>query len=153
RQNIFESQENTLTLAKALKERGMPLERLLVFSVGDKFYVMDGHHRLDAYHTVGWKKHIPVEVFEGTFEEAHREALKRNSRNKLSMTKREKSEAAWRLVKEGIHSKSQIADVSTVSSRTVANMRALWKELQSAQSANANDVPDLDMISWLQALR
>jgi ParB-like chromosome segregation protein Spo0J len=69
-----------LSLAKALKERGVPLEPLLVFPVDGQFYVMDGHHRLAAYHTVSWKKHIPVEVFEGTFEEAHREALRRNSR-------------------------------------------------------------------------
>jgi hypothetical protein len=162
RQNIFESQENTLTLAKALKERGVPLEPLLVFPVEDRFYVMDGHHRLAAYQTVSWKKQIPVEVFEGSFEEAHREALKRNSRNKLSMTKREKSEAAWRLVKEGIHSKSEIADASTVGSRTVGNMRVVWKELQSwAQSekekAKANNDEDemleLEEISWLQALQ
>ncbi len=66
RENIFESRENTLTLAKALKERGVPLEPLLVFPVGDRFYVMDGHHRLAAYQTVSWKKHIPVEVFGGT---------------------------------------------------------------------------------------
>ncbi len=92
--------------------------------------------------------------------------MKRNSRNKLSMTKREKSEAAWRLVKEGIHSKSQIADASTVSSRTVGNMRVVWKELQSwsqsekekaAKSNNdedvADDMPELEEISWVQALQ
>ena len=41
------------TLAKAIKEQGRPLARLLVLPVGDHFYVIDGHHRLAAYDTAG----------------------------------------------------------------------------------------------------
>jgi hypothetical protein len=147
-ENVFQSEANTLDMISALKDPGKPLEPILVFPAGGRFYVMDGHHRLDAYRTVKWGRPIPVEMFRGTLEEAHKEALKRNSRNKLSMSKREKSEAAWALVKEGRCSKSEIAELATVGLRTVGNMRATWKALREKEPEGAA----LDY-TWTDALR
>ena len=62
---------------------------------------MDGHHRLAAYKTAGWKGDIPAIVFNGSLDEAVREALRRNRETKLPMTAKDRREAAWRLVKEG----------------------------------------------------
>jgi hypothetical protein len=132
-ENVFQAEADTLGMIRSLKETGEPLERILVFPAGGKFFVMDGHHRIDAYRTVKWKEDIPVEVFQGTLEEAHIEALRRNSYNKLSMTKREKSEAAWQLVKEGKCSRPAIVRLTTVSPRTVNYMRSTWKMLVDAE--------------------
>jgi hypothetical protein len=128
-ENVFQAEADTLDMIKSLKDPGEPLDRILVFPAGGRFFVMDGHHRMDAYRTVNWRKPIPVEVFQGTLEEAHKEALRRNSHNKLSMTKREKSEAAWKLVQEDQCSRREIVLLTTVSPRTVNYMRSTWKTL------------------------
>jgi ParB-like chromosome segregation protein Spo0J len=39
---------------------GTPLDPILVYLVGERFYVMDGHHRLAAYDTAKWTGNIPV---------------------------------------------------------------------------------------------
>ena len=57
-----------------------PLEALLVTAIGDQFFLVDGHHRLDAYATFGWKDPVPVEFFEGNLHEAKQEAWSRNAR-------------------------------------------------------------------------
>jgi hypothetical protein len=145
-ENVFQSEANTLDMVRALKDPGKPLEPILVFPAGGRFYVMDGHHRLDAYRTVDWKKAIPVEVFQGTLEQAHKEALRRNSRNKLAMSKREKSEAAWALVKEDRCSISETAELATVSKRTVTYMRATWKAILEKEPERAKGY------TWAQAL-
>jgi hypothetical protein len=134
RENIFESQQNILILAKALLETNEPLEPLLVFPVLSRLYVTDGHHRLAAYMTARWSKPIPVEIFRGTLAEARIEALRRNSRNKLSMTNREKSEAAWRLVKAECYSRPDIKAAAGVSISNVRDMKAVWEELKDAKA-------------------
>jgi ParB-like chromosome segregation protein Spo0J len=67
--------------------------------IGDKYYILDGHHRLDAYHSAQWSNKIPVKVFSGTLQDARLKALELNSRNKLPMTQADKQEAAWELTK------------------------------------------------------
>jgi len=75
-----------------------PFEPLLVVPIGQRFFLVDGHHRLDAYATFGWKEPVPVEVFPGNLQDAVLEAWKRNAHNKLTMTKASRFEAAWKLV-------------------------------------------------------
>ena len=127
-----------------------------MFLVGERFYVLDGHHRLDAYHTVGWKKPVPVKVFNGTLAQARAAALKANSRNKLPMTHEDKSEAAWELTKNHQDQMSieVTAALTTVSKRTVSNMRRTWKQL--CDQAGSNAVPDSieemrEGLSWQHA--
>jgi hypothetical protein len=78
-----------------------PFEPLLVVPIGQRFFLVDGHHRLDAYATFGWERPVPVEVFRGNLADAVLEAWKRNAHNKLAMTKASRFEAAWKLVKAG----------------------------------------------------
>ena len=46
-----------------------PLDPIVVYPIAARFFVLDGHHRLDAYHTAGWKGPVPVEHFPGTLKE------------------------------------------------------------------------------------
>ena len=116
-----------------------PLTHLLVMPVGQRFYVIDGHHRLAAYDTAGWDKGIPVEVFPGDLTAARLLALSCNVRDKLPMTTHAKSEAAWQIVKEDLGGLTAqgIADRTGVSLRQVKYMRAAWKELPEAVAAAA----------------
>jgi ParB/Sulfiredoxin domain len=122
KKNWFEDERHTQELVRVISEHKKPLDPILVTAIGKKFYVVDGHHRVDAYSTVGWTRPVPVEYFEGSLNEARVEAFKRNSKNKLSMTREDKFEGAWRLVKEGEHTQVQIAAITTVAVRTISTM-------------------------------
>jgi hypothetical protein len=115
------------------------LDPLTVWWSGKRWTVIDGHHRHKAYQQArGDDKKpvaiegVPVEVFEGTLAEAIVEATKRNSKDKLSMTKLDKLERAWKLValdSDKPMSKAQIAAATRVADGTVANMRKARGEL------------------------
>ncbi|WLC16675.1 ParB/RepB/Spo0J family partition protein [Bradyrhizobium diazoefficiens] len=145
------------TLAKAINEQGKPLTHLLVIPVGQRFYVIDGHHRLAAYDTAGWDKEIPVEVFPGDLAAARLLALSCNVRDKLPMTTKAKSDAAWQIVKENLGglTAQEIADRTGVSLRQVKYMKAAWKELPAALAAAAKatgkEPADPMELTWPQA--
>ena len=88
-------------LARTIEDKKRPLDPILVTAVGKKFYVVDGHHRLEAYRLAKWRKEIPVRYFEGNLKEAQEEAWRRNYKNKLPMRHADKLEAAWRSVRGG----------------------------------------------------
>ena len=73
------------------------LDAIVVAAIGKQFFVIDGHLRLDAYHTAQWKGPA-VRQYPGTLKEAEAAALKLNVKNKLPMTQNAKSEAAWRMM-------------------------------------------------------
>jgi ParB-like chromosome segregation protein Spo0J len=105
------------------------LDPVLVFAIGGAFYCLDGHHRLLAYQAAGVTCPVPVEHFEGSLEDAIREAAQRNSRDRLAMSNEDKLEAAWRLVLLAAHSKREIVEATGASERTIGNMRATLKRL------------------------
>jgi hypothetical protein len=76
--NMIPSDDHIFEMAKATQNTGA-LEPILVFPVADKYYVIDGHHRLAAYITAKWKSDIPARIFAGSLKEAVREALRLNS--------------------------------------------------------------------------
>jgi hypothetical protein len=149
--DVANREDHILNMANAIVDSKRPLDAILVFPVGDKFYVIDGHHRLAAYHTARWIGPIPATVFSGTLDDAYLEALRLNSRNKLSMTKDDKQDAAWRLVKLGVLSKAQIREVTTVATSTVANMRRVLRKLQELK--RPEDAIPLADLTWKRALR
>ena len=113
---------------------------------GGEWYVIDGHHRLEAYRRVSKDKdsrrtHIPVRVFVGTVGEAVRHSIKTNAPDKLNMSKTEKLEAAWKSVLIGGQSKTEIHKDTTISERTVQRMR---NALQRAKEA----APFTDFTQW-----
>jgi hypothetical protein len=129
RQAKTDSEQHTLNLARALQDSDAPFGPLLIYLIGGKYYVLDGHHRLDAYHSVRWSKKVPVTVFSGALEEARSKALELNSRDKLAMTHIDKLEAAWDLTKTTNLSIAEVNKLSTASKRTISYMRRAWKRL------------------------
>jgi hypothetical protein len=141
------SARHITALVSALKATGEPFEPILVFPAGDRFFAVDGHHRLAAYDHAGWNAPIPVKLFEGSFDAARLAALQANNRDKLPMTRAEKFDAAWRMVKEGGFSKSQMVTLTAASLGTVNNMRAKWSEIRAAGDDR------LLKMDWAQAQR
>lgn len=79
-----------------------------------------------------------------TVEQAVLEAGRANSRAKLSMSTRERMNFAWRLVRMGTYSKTEITEAASVSDGQVAAMRRVLKAL-------GDEVHDFD--SWMKAKR
>jgi hypothetical protein len=150
--DVANREDHILSMANVIVDSGKPLDAILVLQVGGKFYVIDGHHRLAAYDTARWNGDIPARAFGGTLDQAYLEALRLNSRNKLPMTKDDKQEAAWRLVKlQNGSSKEQISDWTTVSTSNISNMRRVLKKLQGLERP-ADAIPIADL-TWRRALR
>ncbi len=95
---------------------------------------MEGHHRLEAYQLAGWRKRIPVKFFEGTVKEAEDQALILNIKDKLRMTRGDKFDAAFRLLKQESKTYEQISELTTVSLRTVNNMAKVLRECPDVRS-------------------
>lgn len=101
---------------------------ILVYWVGDGWACLDGHHRIAAIlkRTRGGKgSTVAVEVFTGTVEQAMLAATERNSRDKLPMSERDKSERAWRLLLAEAGTHQAIARACGVSTKTVQRMAAI----------------------------
>jgi hypothetical protein len=150
--NMIPSDDHIFEMATATQRTG-ELEPILVLPVADRYYVMDGHHRLAAYRTAGWKGDIPAIVFTGSLDEAVREALRRNTKNKLPMTREDRTAAAWRLTKgckpgEWPDTISETMALCCVGKGTVNRMRAAWTELHNGQHG---DEKELKGLSWRQA--
>ena len=150
--DVANREDHILSMANVIADSGKPLDAILVLQVGGKFYVIDGHHRLAAYDTARWNGDIPARAIGGTLNQAYLEAHRLNSRNKLPMTKEDKQEAAWRLVKlQDGSSREQISEWTTVSTSNISNMRRVLKKLQGLErSADAIPIADL---TWRRALR
>jgi hypothetical protein len=105
---------------------------ILVLSVGNDFYVLDGHHRLAAYDMTGSPKAIPARVFTGTIRDAERVALRSNNKDRLSLTREDRTEAAWRLVrqKDARDSIRSVMEDTGASKGTVNAMRDTLKKLE-----------------------
>jgi len=160
----FVDEQHVSELRRSLKaQEGAALAPVLVMQIGADAVCVDGHHRLAAYTALGITSPIPVEWFEGTIREGVREAVQRNSQDKLAMTRASKLEAAWRMVvlKEG--SKAAISRATTIPASTVANMRKKHKEITEAEQRKgvAAGLPSSDQaasdfvcrLTWAEAKR
>lgn len=152
-QDRWERENHIYNLATALRNQGTPLERLTVWPVGDKFYVIDGHHRLGAYDTAKWSKDIPVELFTGKLDQARLRALEGNIKDKLRMTTAQKSASAWTITKENIGSLTadQVAEHTDISRRQAFAMKQVWKELNERTDLNEDQREKLNDMTWKQA--
>lgn len=150
--NLLADEAHIRVLEEAIGDPKGPrhLDPILVWWSGKKWYVIDGFHRLEAYKRAKVTTPIPVEIFEGNLEQAMAAASAANSKDKLPMTKEDKKNMAWRLVRftKGL-SKSEIAKACAISERTVANMRSTMKTLLETGEQQAGDLPD----SWREARR
>ncbi|MGH6708835.1 MAG: hypothetical protein ACREEK_07670 [Bradyrhizobium sp.] len=153
KQDRWERENHIYTLARDLRNQKSPLARLTVWPMGSRFYVLDGHHRLGAYDTAKWKRDIPVEVFTGTLDQARLRAIAGNVKDKLRMTTAQKSEAAWRITKEGIGglTADQVADRTSVSRRQAFEMKKAWRELNERRDLTEEQREALPALTWPQA--
>ena len=127
-------------LARTLRTSG-ELDPVLVWQEIDatgqptgRLILLDGHHRLAAYATAKPREGVPATVFHGSRAEAMLAAVRANSREQLPLTKNERMDAAWRLVRlpgERLKVKD-IAGASGAGPRSVDNMRKRWKTMIAA---------------------
>jgi hypothetical protein len=128
----FRKLEHIKELGRVLRDGGSLLDPLLVIAVGQEFFVVEGHHRLEAYAAQGWTKGVPVTYFTGSVTEARERALYLNIKDKLALTREEKSEAAWQLMIEGSWLRKAIVDTTSVSLGTLKNMARVLREYPEA---------------------
>jgi hypothetical protein len=107
------------------------LEPVTVWWDGRHWTCIDGHHRIAAYRQAGVGHEVPVQVFQGTPEQASLQAARGNTRDKLQMSESEKMGAAWRIVTTSSGaSKAETAEASGASERSVASMRKVRDKLR-----------------------
>jgi ParB-like nuclease domain len=131
-------------LIRAL-ELGRGLAPIVILKLGKKPYVVDGHHRLAAYASVG-KTTVPAQFFNGSLEEAYLKSLDLNITDKLPIVRKDKWEAAFRLVKH----RMRHADWLTwegIAQRAVVSERLVYK-----MQATLRDNPEAFDWSWGKTL-
>lgn len=128
-------------LIKAIKAVGA-LDPVTVMVIGQRFVLIDGHHRIEAYGAAGWASPVPVRYFGGTPEEAVLVAGEANSKAKLPMDNADRQNFAWRLVVIDRHSKTEVARASGISEAQVAIMRRAKRTLGEQAG---------DHVSWFRA--
>jgi hypothetical protein len=146
---VHEKEAHIRDLATVLKNsRTAHLQPpILTCRVAGQHYVVDGHHRLAAYLTAG-RKDIPVVVCKGTLKQARWVGLQANSKDKLAMSRKEKQEAAWTLVKDGELSIRETAECAGISQSQVSRMRKVWERIKT--DADFREKAD-NGSSWMHA--
>lgn len=146
-----DSVSHVMTLKDAVRAK-QKLPPVTVWWSGKCWRVLDGHHRMMAYQQLTEDKRpvithsVPVEVFEGSLNQAIAHATECNSRDKLPMSREDKLDRAWKLValQDPSLSREAIAHTTGVSDRTVGNMRAKLASLLA-------DDPTEDPLNWTWA--
>jgi len=146
----YASAAHIAELTKTPKD-GKPLEAVDVWWGGDGYYLIDGHHRVEAYKAAKWQgtKLVPVAVYRGSLTQALLKAGHGNTPDKLAMTKPEKTQAAWEFVAatpvEDARAEA-IQRAFSVSERMVRYMRSVVRQLRERDPSE-----DLSARSWLSA--
>lgn len=113
------------------------------------YVVLDGHHRLRAYHNVYGRESrrtVPCRVWQGNELDAWLYAMQANVRTKLPMSTEEKTNAAWMVVTspaipEYKLSDRAIARMFSISASTVGKMRKVHAQFYA-------DVPPEEIAAW-----
>jgi hypothetical protein len=133
---------------------GSELDPVKIVAFGPDWYLVDGHHRLEAYGVAEWTDPIPVDARHSELTGnariswAIRESVEDNKKNRLAMSDTDKMDAAWACVARGDElSIRDTAVACEVSERSVATMRKTAKDLRDA------DVPLDRIASWQAAKR
>lgn len=152
RLTTYQSEPHIKNLAAAIRNTGGPLAPILIYWTGEGWTCVDGFHRLEAYVEAEWAKGEPVPVrplpADCSIDDALACGLGNNSRDKLPMSRAEKTEAAWRLVVGTALSKSKIVRAAGVADGSVGRMRRIHKELRERHPER-----DLSELSWRNAQR
>jgi ParB-like chromosome segregation protein Spo0J len=150
-----------MALAASIKKRrSKSLDPILIWWDGKGWACVDGHHRYEAYLLagVGISHSVPVEVFDGSLNQALREAAESNTKDKLPMSRSEKSNTAWHLVTMANMNKAEVSKAASVSESTVATMRKVFIQLKSKENGETDDLMaptrgNFRDLSWADAKR
>lgn len=124
-------------LASTIRNTERPLDPILLWQPDEDqpghLVLLDGAHRYAAYMAVDWPYSVPASVLVGADRRtALSEALQRNAKRVLALSKSERMDAAWRLVREPVLPRFKVKEIvrlADVGSRTVDNMRARWRTI------------------------
>ncbi|MCD1265998.1 hypothetical protein B5M44_12720 [Shinella sumterensis] len=126
-------------LAGHLRKTGKALDPVLLWRDSEDgnaaLVLIDGEHRLAAYKAVGWKKGVPAIILHCDRRTALLAALGANAKHVLPLSQTERTDAAWRLVREPVqppYTRKEIVGLASVSARTVNYMRSRWTEMVKA---------------------
>lgn len=148
---LAEDEAHVRTLCQAIgsPERPRYLDPIQVWWGGDRWYVIDGHHRLLAYDRLGITDDIPVVVFDGDLDAAMAQSAAANSKDRLVMRSDDKLNYAWRLTIISNLSKIKVVDACAVANGTVGKMRKVKAALLADGQHTEEDLLDLP---WKDAL-
>ena len=149
---IVDQEVHVRDLADAIGNPKKPhyLDPITVWWGGDRYYVIDGHLRLQAYARKGVNERIPVVTFEGSLDEAMAQSAALNSKNQLPMTKDDRLNCAWRLTLVSSLTKEKIVQACAVANGSVGNMRVVKKTLMEETGRPLQYLCDL---TWDDARR
>lgn len=132
------SEAHIAKLAKAPKA-GRPLDPVTVAAMGDTWYLVDGHHRIQAYREAGWTELVPVKAEQSEtsgaerVEWAIRLSLADNGKDRLPLGDADRQTRAWQAVARGAPgSQAGLAATYGISPRSIAYMREAKKTLDAA---------------------
>lgn len=129
-------------------ENPQHLDPVTVWWGGDRWYLIDGHRRLAAYHQAGISKGIPVVVFEGSLDDAMAQSAALNSKDHMPMTTEDKMNFAWKLAITTQLSRSRMMRACAVSKGSVDNIRTVRAKLLEERGMTLEEITTL---SWRQA--
>lgn len=138
----------------AIVRQGQALDPVKVVAFGDAWFLVDGHHRLEAYRKAKWTRPVPVDAAHSPLEGLERVlwaegvGAAENKKDRLNVSVADKASAAWRSVVQGSGSKAETARTFGVSERNVATMRVVKKRLSDAGFKPA----ELVSFGWNRAL-
>jgi hypothetical protein len=137
---------------------------VLIVKIGNKWIVVDGHHRIAAYLKLKRTEAIKCEWFAGTVREAMDASLSRNEKTHLEVDQGDKAEAAWTRTlldwngKDWSNSKAQVVRLTGCGEGSVAQMRRVvrWHHNQrtgrehtpTGEKLHTALGPDLRTHSW-----
>lgn len=130
-------------------------EHLGVWWSGERWIVIDGHHRHAGYleavelGRIGMTYKVPVMVHDVPTPAAARMiAAQVNNRDRKRITVDERTAEGWRMICNGIGSKAEQAKASGAQPSTIGNMRAVFKRLHEGRRIPAEN---LEAMGWERA--
>lgn len=149
--NLAADQRHIDTLAKVI---GTPpsirfLDPVTVWFSGLSWYVLDGHHRLNAYRQQKYLGEIPVTVFQGSLDAALLRSRSDNAKDRLAMSEDDKFNSALKLNLFTDCSRAEIAAACGVGHTLVSTQRrVIQKLLEENPELSKGELADM---GWREA--
>lgn len=140
------SRQHIAELSRTPKS-GKALTPVVIFWAGDRWVLIDGHHRMEAYRVAGWRKEIPVSVFVGTLDDAIGRAPATNHHAHLPMTNGERQNSAWSML---FSTKLTQEKISLSSGASLRNVKAMSKARKTLEKMG-KPAGELASMSWHEA--